>query len=251
MEIKIIGLDCATDPQKTGIALGMFDERRTKLEKAQIGKRDKSVVKIIADWIDPNDKVLIAIDAPLGWPTKLGNELVKHIAGKRLKGSADDLFSRLTDKTVRKKLDKKPLDVGANLIARTAHIALEIIEQLGKIKKLKIQLAWNKNLESKVSVIEVYPAGTLKAHKAHGFPSTGYKKPGEREARKDIIKKISKVIEIPKDLRILEDNADALDAAICVLAAHDFLRGNVIEPENIELAKKEGWIWVKKPSKSS
>jgi hypothetical protein len=40
---------------------------------------------------------------------------------------------------------------------------------------------------------------------------------------------------------------DALDAALCCAAAADFMSGNVFEPQDIDLARKEGWIWVRKP----
>jgi hypothetical protein len=35
-----------------------------------------------------------------------------------------------------------------------------------------------------------------------------------------------------------------LDAALCCLAAADFLRGDVISPDDLSLAEREGWIWV-------
>ena len=38
-----------------------------------------------------------------------------------------------------------------------------------------------------------------------------------------------------------------LDAILCVLAAADFVRGDVIMPKNEAQAKQEGWIWFKKP----
>lgn len=40
------------------------------------------------------------------------------------------------------------------------------------------------------------------------------------------------------------DNADVLDAVICLLAAKNFLMGDAYYLQNMELAKKEGWIWV-------
>jgi hypothetical protein len=43
----------------------------------------------------------------------------------------------------------------------------------------------------------------------------------------------------------LESSDDALDAAICVLAGLDFLRGEVYKPKDFPLAKEEGWIWVR------
>jgi hypothetical protein len=39
---------------------------------------------------------------------------------------------------------------------------------------------------------------------------------------------------------------DAFDAALCCVAAADFLLGNVFEPTDIDLARKEGWIWVRR-----
>ena len=43
------------------------------------------------------------------------------------------------------------------------------------------------------------------------------------------------------------DNADALDAGLCVLAAVDFLLGRAMKPQDEEMAEKEGWIWVRRP----
>jgi hypothetical protein len=39
-------------------------------------------------------------------------------------------------------------------------------------------------------------------------------------------------------------NADALDAAVCVFAGLNFLRGHALPPPNLDEAKREGWIWV-------
>ena len=38
---------------------------------------------------------------------------------------------------------------------------------------------------------------------------------------------------------------DALDAPVCFIAWVDLLRGEVYEPADLALAKKESWIWVK------
>jgi hypothetical protein len=37
---------------------------------------------------------------------------------------------------------------------------------------------------------------------------------------------------------------DALDSVVCALSGYDFLSGKCYDPEDLELAKKEGWIWV-------
>jgi len=48
------------------------------------------------------------------------------------------------------------------------------------------------------------------------------------------------------DLRVAENNADILDAIVCVLSGADFLRGQAYFPYDEAEAKKEGWIWVKR-----
>jgi len=49
------------------------------------------------------------------------------------------------------------------------------------------------------------------------------------------------------NLDLLLDNPDVLDAVVCVLAGRDFLCGNARPPEHMDLALKEGWIWVRDP----
>ena len=39
-------------------------------------------------------------------------------------------------------------------------------------------------------------------------------------------------------------DADQLDAAVCVLAAADFLADRAVPPGDLATARKEGWIWV-------
>jgi hypothetical protein len=59
-----------------------------------------------------------------------------------------------------------------------------------------------------------------------------------------LIEWLSEHIEIQGPTTLLEENADALDAVICVLAGWDFLRGSALAPTDPEQAAKEGWIWV-------
>lgn len=51
---------------------------------------------------------------------------------------------------------------------------------------------------------------------------------------------------MPNDVDILEQNADALDSTVCLVAAKDFIEGDLYYPEDISLAKREGWIWAKR-----
>ncbi len=106
-----------------------------------------------------------------------------------------------------------------------------------------IPLAWESQDLPGVSAIEVYPAGTLLAH---GLPAAGYKKPAQRQVRSDILAGIGDLLVLPEGRESILNDADCLDAVLCILAAIDFLEGNAVPPINPSLAKKEGWIWVRR-----
>jgi hypothetical protein len=83
------------------------------------------------------------------------------------------------------------------------------------------------------------------------LPFRKYKKPEETTTRHSILNGlIQEGLVIPEDVQqTLLTSADALDAAVCVLAGKDFLNDKARPPEKPserEAAIKEGWIWVRK-----
>ncbi len=151
------------------------------------------------------------------------------------------MFRRATDRFIRKIVGKTPLDVGADRIARTAHAALGVLDGVRKQLKSPVPLAWSPESLAELATIEVYPAATLIAH---GFRSKGYKAPKHVAERREIIAGLKMTIAMRCDFSLLERSADALDAAICLLAAKDFLDGPAIAPPKRDLAEREGWIWA-------
>lgn len=246
MPITIVGIDCSANPQKVGLVLASVIDSKARLLQAQIGKRKPSIPKTVAAWISESEFTLLALDAPLGWPIAMGNALVSHRAGEPLLENPDAMFRRLTDMVVKKEIRKTPLEVGANLIARTAHSALCLLEELRRITEQPIPLAWSPQTKSHLAVIEVYPAATLAAH---GFPASGYKKGQTVSNRKAIVSGIRRYLEVQNHESILLKYHDALDATICVIAALDFLAGKSIQPSDFDMehVRKEGWIWVRQP----
>lgn len=89
----------------------------------------------------------------------------------------------------------------------------------------------------------MYPAATLVCY---GIQSTGYKDKNQQLIRKRIIAGLRAQMIMPNDVDILEQNADALDSTVCLVAAKDFIEGDLYYPEDISLAKREGWIWAKR-----
>ena len=155
------------------------------------------------------------------------------------------MFRRRTDDVVKEKLNKRPLDVGADKIARATYAALRFLDSLREATGLAVPLAWSPGHATGVSAIEVYPTATLIAH---GLPSRGYKnntKESENKRRK-LVSGLADIVEFDEEARKEMVNChDLLDAAVCVIAGVDFAEGSVVEPtsEELEQAKREGWIW--------
>lgn len=244
-DLAIIGVDCATNPKKVGLALASWTEGRARLDEVCLGGRVGSVEECAAGWLAQHSRCLIALDAPLGWPIALGARLVEHEAGALISTAANAMFRRRTDDVVYEMLGKRPLDVGADRIARTAHVALGLIDKLRRATGWAIPLAWSPGPVEGCAAIEVYPAATLASR---GIRSTGYKTADAVgvAARQSIVAAIAGELDIPAETRArLAASDHLLDAALCVVAAVDFLRADVLRPADTELACKEGWIWVR------
>ncbi|MCA9954781.1 MAG: DUF429 domain-containing protein [Ardenticatenaceae bacterium] len=243
--ITIIGIDCATQAQKTGLAVGTWNGTAVSLHTITLGSKTATLAQTIASWLPTNTPTLLAIDAPLGWPADLGDQLASHQAGDSLLVPPNTLFRRTTDRHIWQRTGKLPLDVGADRIARTAHAALALLAELRQLTGHPIPLAWQPQNPPPLSAIEVYPAGTLKMALApERVPSYKGKEGGN--GRNAILSKIKQEITLPSETRLLLQNDDALDAAICVLAGADFLQGRAEPPTGWPQAKKEGWIWTRR-----
>ena len=243
--ICIIGIDAATAPKKVGLARGFLKGGSLVVDQVLKPVGGRPVGSIVSDWISPGCKTLIAIDAPLGWPADLGQVLAEHGAGEFVNTQPNDLFRRETDRFVKRETGKLPLDVGADRIARTAHSALKYLGDIRKTSGNAIPLLWDNNFKSQAGVIEVYPAATLKQS---GGRSQGYKGKDCNVERSEVLDSIAMEIDIEVNRELLIADDDLLDAAVCVLAGAHFINGLCYEPENLDLAKKEGWIWVRQPA---
>ena len=132
-------------------------------------------------------------------------------------------------------------DVGADRIARTAHAALQLLQELRAITRRPIPLAWVPRFKD-VAAIEVYPAATLTAYR---IQASGYKRADQASARVEMIEALRDHLRLPADVSPMRERADVLDAAVCVLAAADFMNDRVVYPEDDVLAAQEGWIWFR------
>jgi predicted RNase H-like nuclease len=215
--IGVIGIDCATQAKKTGLALGFFEGGATNLVDVSIKVNPPALIDMILDWIGQSELTLIALDAPLDWPAELGNTLGLHKAGQAIVVEPNYLFRRYTDRFIKSKIGKQPLDVGADRIARTAHMTLSLLDKVRQKMGDVIPLAWEPGRLNETSTIEVYPAATLLAHRIH---VPGYKQKENVLARKHLIAKLKSLINLEMNTALIVQNDD------------------------LGTARKEGWIWV-------
>ncbi len=244
--VRVVGIDAAVAPTATGLALAEWQPSGTVLHGVALGRSHDQLARDAADWIAGATRALVAVDAPLGWPAPLADTLGGHQSGSPLRVPPDRLFRRATDRDVRDRLGKQPLDVGADRIARTAVAALDLLERIRRGAGAALALAPSPAFAGD-AVIEVYPAGTLRAH---GLPDGRYKerrRPEHRAQRAVLLEALAERMALPAERGLLLDAPDVLDAAVCVLAAADFLEGRCPGPTDPALAAREGWIWVREP----
>jgi hypothetical protein len=247
--VTVIGIDCATKAERIGLARGMWDRGQLSLLEVVAGV-DAVPVLQVSEWVRrAPHRALLCLDAPLGWPSLLAASLAEHQAGDPLTQPADELFRRYTDACCQKRVGQRPMEVGADRIARTARAALELLEGVRERTGLPIPLAWNPDHLLHASAIETYPAATLKVR---GLSNRGYKRGlGARAARERLLVALAGAWDIACDRAALLGNDDLFDAALCALTGADFLAGRCCPPppEAIDAVHREGWIWVREGAK--
>jgi hypothetical protein len=239
---RVVGIDCAVDAQKTAIAFADVQADRLVIRDATAcGGRD--VAQLACEMASSEAPTLFAMDAPLGWPVALGDALAQHRAGTAIRASGHSFFRRRTDEIVKSEAGQQPLDVGADRIARTAVAALALLDNIRRLLSRSVPLAWTPAI-AEASVIEVYPAATLRQL---GIEPRAYKKASQAPARRAIVQKLAGAVEVNFVRDAAEANADVLDAIVCVIAGVDFLRGTCRLPTAGDLpdAEREGWIWFR------
>lgn len=279
-ESLIIGIDCATEPRGVGIAIARVSHGRVVIEDVflgndavKLGKRRnkeanrKRLVRYLAERLQQDPTALLALDAPLGWPDAMRCALPQHRAGEQLRPAPERMFRRATDAFVTHQTGKNPLEVGAAWIARTAHAALDLLQEIRAASELEIPLAWSQGPPNTTSAIEVYPALALLAL----TPERANRKEFGRgyKAKKKRNPKTREVVEDPGSgarqviwdrLRSLRSggpfgNSQApkteheIDAVLCVQVGVDFLRSGcapIPADRPMDVLRREGWIWFSK-----
>ena len=241
MPLRIVGIDCATQPKNTGLALATLDGDRLTVRHARVATHATDVAEAAADWLADAPDGVLALDAPLGWPAPMGDALARHEAGAPISMEADRMVNRATDRVVRQRLGKKPLEVGADRIARTALAALATLDAIRQ--RVPVTMGWMPGAVRGHQALEVYPAATLLAR---DLDPRGYKTPDASARRAALLAALDLSPSDP--VRAAAEAVDhVLDAVLCCVAAADYARGHALTPAGASvddaLARREGWIW--------
>ena len=128
--LQILGIDAAVDPRNTGLAIGRFSDGRWRIDSLETGRKETPIAEQVLPLLNPSSPVVVAIDAPMGWPIAFSRNVSAHQAGEQVDSDTRLLFARETDRVVHRETGLTPLSVSADRIARTAVAALGIVHEL-------------------------------------------------------------------------------------------------------------------------
>ncbi len=264
--LHCLGIDCAANARDIGLAHGVCEPSPAFHGVEIVALHHDLTLDGVAAWVTAGlataaaagASALLCLDAPLGWPRTMGTMLAAHEAG----GApiphdipADALFARETDRFVRVVLGKRPLEVGANYIARTALASLRLLAMVREQADRPVPLAWTSPWPApetpaapptpEAAAAEVYPAAVLAAR---DIRVPGYKRAAETRAA--VLEGVRRELRIPPELQERAVASEHLtDACLCCVAGLELACGRALPPppELEPAARKEGWIWVTPP----
>ena len=112
--VKIIGVDCAVKRKNVGLAVGLLEDERVTMLAPEHGIETKwagAGASEIAAWMNGDDPVLLAFDAPLGWPIAMAQALARA----RLCRAGDPISAYI------KRANPRPLCLQVHFYSETRH----------------------------------------------------------------------------------------------------------------------------------
>jgi predicted nuclease with RNAse H fold len=232
-----LGVDLAAQAANTAVCELDWDARSDNGTAPSVGVGDHDLLARMraAD--------VVAIDAPFGWPDAFRRALDVWAAEGEWEApaSVDDLRFRLTDLDQRRN-GRLPLSVSTDRIGITAMRCARLLAQHHRAVARPLDRVHGR-------VIEVYPAGALRAW---GIPVRGYKAPGAHERRHEIAATVARAAGLDlcaATLARCEATDHALDALVCSLIARARTQ-RLTEPvpdEPADRIAREGWIHRPRP----
>lgn len=236
--MRTLGIDLSANTTKTGAC--EIDWHVGTVQLIQRPVTDDQLVAAIGA------AAMTGIDIPLGWPDGFVTAVVAHHHGRPWPSAAiappadrEPLRFRLTDLVTRDR-GAQPLSVSTDRIGVAAMRGARLQHLLAE-RGFSIDRSGTTG-----SIAEVYPAAALRHW---GLTSSGYKGGSNaaicRVLAADLAARCGRITRaVTACLEGCDD--DALDAVVCAVVAKAVLLG-VTErptPDQMEAAKREGWIHV-------
>lgn len=233
-----VGLDLASDPRNTAMAVVDWASRTPRVVSVEVGVDDELIVDTA------RHASRVGIDCPFGWPGDYIDFLVEQRAGRvrdprrvATTSGRRELLLRVTDQWVREQVGLTPVSLAAD---KSGPAALRCAGLLARLEGVGKRIG----RDGRGDVVEVYPTASLDVWGVH---ESGYKtKPGLR-AR--MLQRLCP--RIPLDLGGLQglvtEDGDAFDALVSALTVRAVALGAWREPlpgPEQAAAETEGWICV-------
>jgi predicted nuclease with RNAse H fold len=234
--MKVLGIDLAAQPERTGVAVLEAAGDRPSLHPV----RDRATDDVLVELARTVD--VIGVDAPLGWPVEFVAAISAHERLEPWLGTVDrsSLCFRRTDADVRARTGRWPLSVSADKLGVVA-MRCALLQQRFAAEAWEGQ---HQPRNGRGRLVETYPAGALRLW---GLPRNGYKGNDEhaRAIRAVIVNALRELLDLGELEEASIGSDDTLDAVIAALVAWMAATGRTFAPDSEEaetLANVEGWI---------
>jgi predicted nuclease with RNAse H fold len=234
--MRTLGIDLASDPQRTGVCALEWASGRARVAALRIGADDGALIE------EHGRAAATGIDCPFAWPAGFlaflcgTSHLPTGPAPEWTGAYRDSLRFRATDVRVHELTRHWPLSVSSDLVAVAAMRCQGLLVRMGVSDR-----------SGDGRVFEVYPAAALRVW---GLPSRKYKGTSGQRVRAELIGRLrARAPWLDLDaaqLDLLEVSDDALDALIASLNARAASLGFTLRPgdDDRREAAREGWIAV-------
>lgn len=230
------GVDLATQPKKTGMAVLRWSVGKAVAESVTVGARDDDILEVCVS----ADRV--GIDAPFGWPESFVSFLTEHRRAAQMPfvyaEASPALAFRETDRFIVRTFGVRPLSVSTDRIGLTAMRASLIQSRLREAGHPVAR-------DGGGSVVEVYPAVALKQWGLAAGPYKGAHQ-AQLSALVDRLLAAAPWLELGEYADLCRSSDDAFDAVVSAFVARAHALGQWHQPsaDACQLAAVEGWIIV-------
>ena len=233
-----LGIDLSAQPRATASCIVEWHTGGARIAHLDAGYDNEALVALVSKW-QPSK---VAIDAPFGWPMPFTQAIAGFTEAGRWPESDDrrPLLFRHTDLVVRELTGADPLSVSSDRLAICAMRCARLLTLL--VGSAPLDRTGGR------LVAEVYPAASLRQWQ---LDPRGYKgpKPEKVAKRAELVAALAASttswLELDSVLlEALRASDHLLDALLAALLARAVERAQTLplEPDDLEVAKAEGWI---------